>query len=138
MSVYVVSVHVMSGLKLFGHDRIQDRTNGEVRHGVRAGAIHLRSYGRQLPLRPGVREMKHVIRIRFFTGNSILGAGWGLSFAADDAEPSHHFAEDSPQPCNLINLIANAYYSDRTRYGRCSVTVSDRMRTVPKSACSAL
>ncbi|HMK37568.1 MAG TPA: hypothetical protein VK463_21025 [Desulfomonilaceae bacterium] len=49
------------------------------------------------------------IRIRFFTGNSILGAGWGHSFAADDAEPSHHFAQESPQPCNLTNLIANTY-----------------------------
>ncbi|HMK37539.1 MAG TPA: hypothetical protein VK463_20875, partial [Desulfomonilaceae bacterium] len=29
-----------------------------------------------------------VIRRRFFTGNSILGTGWGHSFAADDAEPS--------------------------------------------------
>ncbi|HMK33923.1 MAG TPA: hypothetical protein VK463_02570 [Desulfomonilaceae bacterium] len=33
----------------------------------------------------------------------------GHSFAADDAEPSHHFAQESPQPCNLINLVANAY-----------------------------
>jgi len=49
------------------------------------------------------------MRIRFFTGNSILGTGWGHSFAVDDAEPSHHFAQESPQPCNLINLIANAY-----------------------------
>ncbi|HMK37148.1 MAG TPA: hypothetical protein VK463_18895, partial [Desulfomonilaceae bacterium] len=31
------------------------------------------------------------------------------SFAADDAEPSHHFAQESPQPCNLINLVAYAY-----------------------------
>ncbi|HMK37453.1 MAG TPA: hypothetical protein VK463_20435 [Desulfomonilaceae bacterium] len=46
----------------------------------------------------------------FFIGNSILGTGWGHSFAADDAEPSHHFAQESPQPCNLINLMANAYY----------------------------
>ena len=37
--------------------------------------------------------------------------GWGHSFAADDAEPSHHFAQESPQPCNLINLIASAYHS---------------------------
>ncbi|HMK37335.1 MAG TPA: hypothetical protein VK463_19835 [Desulfomonilaceae bacterium] len=49
------------------------------------------------------------IRIRFFTGNSILGTGWGHSFAADDAEPSHHFAQESPQPGNLTNLVANAY-----------------------------
>ncbi|HMK33894.1 MAG TPA: hypothetical protein VK463_02425, partial [Desulfomonilaceae bacterium] len=47
--------------------------------------------------------------IRFFTGNSILGTGWRHSFAADDAEPSHHFAQESPQPGNLINLVANAY-----------------------------
>ncbi|HMK33854.1 MAG TPA: hypothetical protein VK463_02220, partial [Desulfomonilaceae bacterium] len=49
-------------------------------------------------------------RIRFFAGNSILGTGWGHSFAADDAEPSHHFAQESPQPGNLINLVANAYH----------------------------
>ncbi|HMK35645.1 MAG TPA: hypothetical protein VK463_11295 [Desulfomonilaceae bacterium] len=49
------------------------------------------------------------IRIRFFTGNSILGTGWRHSFAADDAEPSHHFAQESPQPGNLINFVANAY-----------------------------
>ncbi|HMK35342.1 MAG TPA: hypothetical protein VK463_09770 [Desulfomonilaceae bacterium] len=49
------------------------------------------------------------IRIRFFTGNSILGTGWGHSFAADDAEPSHDFVQESPQPWNLINLVANAY-----------------------------
>ncbi|HMK35489.1 MAG TPA: hypothetical protein VK463_10505 [Desulfomonilaceae bacterium] len=54
-----------------------------------------------------------LIRIRFFAGNSILGTGWGLSFAADDAEPSHHFAQESPQPCNLINLMANAYQANR-------------------------
>jgi len=53
---------------------------------------------------------QHLIRIRFFTGNSILGTGSGHSFAADDAEPSHHFAQESPQPGNLINLVANAYY----------------------------
>ncbi|HMK34040.1 MAG TPA: hypothetical protein VK463_03160, partial [Desulfomonilaceae bacterium] len=52
---------------------------------------------------------KYAIRIRLFTGNSILGTGWRHSFAADDAEPSHHFAQESPQPGNLINLIANAY-----------------------------
>ncbi|HMK34719.1 MAG TPA: hypothetical protein VK463_06615 [Desulfomonilaceae bacterium] len=45
----------------------------------------------------------------FFTGNSILGTGWGDSFAADDAEPPHHFAQESPQLGNLINLVANAY-----------------------------
>jgi len=50
-----------------------------------------------------------LIRIRFFTGNSILGTGWGHSFAADDAQPSHHFAQESPQPRNLMNLVANAY-----------------------------
>ena len=50
-----------------------------------------------------------LIRIRFFADNSILGTGWGHSFAADDAEPSHHFAQESPQPGNLINLVANAY-----------------------------
>ncbi|HMK36620.1 MAG TPA: hypothetical protein VK463_16220 [Desulfomonilaceae bacterium] len=50
-----------------------------------------------------------MIRIRFFTGNSILGTGWGHSFAADDPEASHHFAQESPQPGNLINLVANAY-----------------------------
>jgi len=50
-----------------------------------------------------------VIRIRFFTGNSIPGTGCEHSFAADNAEPSHHFAQESPQPWNLINLVANAY-----------------------------
>ncbi|HMK34639.1 MAG TPA: hypothetical protein VK463_06215 [Desulfomonilaceae bacterium] len=54
-----------------------------------------------------------LIRIRFFTGNSIPGTGWGHSFAADDAEPSHHFAQESPQPGNLKNLVANAYKGDR-------------------------
>jgi len=50
-----------------------------------------------------------LIRIRFFTGNSIPGTGWGHSFAADDPEPSHHFAQESPQPWNLVNFVANAY-----------------------------
>ncbi|HMK37001.1 MAG TPA: hypothetical protein VK463_18145 [Desulfomonilaceae bacterium] len=50
-----------------------------------------------------------LIRIRFSTGNSILRTGWRHSFAADDPEPSHHFAQESPQPWNLINLEANAY-----------------------------
>ncbi|HMK36908.1 MAG TPA: hypothetical protein VK463_17675 [Desulfomonilaceae bacterium] len=50
-----------------------------------------------------------LIRIRFFTVNSIPGTGWGHSFAADDAEPSHHCAQESPQPGNLIHLVANAY-----------------------------
>ncbi|HMK34565.1 MAG TPA: hypothetical protein VK463_05835 [Desulfomonilaceae bacterium] len=55
------------------------------------------------------RSNFYLIRIRFFTGKSILGTGWGHSFAADDAGPSHHFAQESPQPWNLINLVANAY-----------------------------
>ncbi|HMK36950.1 MAG TPA: hypothetical protein VK463_17885 [Desulfomonilaceae bacterium] len=54
-------------------------------------------------------SLQGVRRIRFFTGNSILGTGFGHSFAVDDAEPSHHFAQESPQPCNLIHLVANAY-----------------------------
>ncbi|HMK37498.1 MAG TPA: hypothetical protein VK463_20665 [Desulfomonilaceae bacterium] len=66
-------------------------------------------------------QQVQVMRIRFFTGNSILGAGWGLSFAADDAEPSHHFAEQSPQPYNLINLIANAYNASVTDEKRLSL-----------------
>jgi len=37
--------------------------------------------------------------------NSILGTGCGHSFAAGYAKPSHHFAQESPQPWNLINLI---------------------------------
>ncbi|HMK34409.1 MAG TPA: hypothetical protein VK463_05025 [Desulfomonilaceae bacterium] len=56
-----------------------------------------------------------LIRIRFLTGNSIPGTGWGHCFAADDAEPSHHFAQERPQPCNLINLVANAYTVMSTR-----------------------
>jgi len=56
-----------------------------------------------------IAEKLLVIRIRFFTGNSILCTDLGHSFAADDAEPSHHFAQESPKPRNLINLVANAY-----------------------------
>ena len=46
----------------------------------------------------------------FFTGNSIPSTGWEHSFAADDAEPPHHFAQEGPQPGNLIKLVANAYH----------------------------
>ncbi|HMK35614.1 MAG TPA: hypothetical protein VK463_11135 [Desulfomonilaceae bacterium] len=56
-----------------------------------------------------------MIRIRFFTGNSILGTGSGHSFAADYAEPSHYCAQESPQPANLIKLVANAYKIGGTR-----------------------
>ncbi|HMK35762.1 MAG TPA: hypothetical protein VK463_11890 [Desulfomonilaceae bacterium] len=59
---------------------------------------------------PGAGVTGSLIRVRFFTGNSIPGTGWGHSFAADDAEPSHHFAQESPRPGNLKNLVANAYY----------------------------
>ncbi|HMK34213.1 MAG TPA: hypothetical protein VK463_04030 [Desulfomonilaceae bacterium] len=48
--------------------------------------------------------------------NSILGTGWGHSFAADGAEPSHHYAQESPQPWHLINLEANAYHYFRCRH----------------------
>jgi len=40
--------------------------------------------------------------------------GWGHSFAADDAEPSHHIAQENPQPCaqnRVIRKQANPYYS---------------------------
>jgi len=55
-----------------------------------------------------------LVRIHFFTGNSIPGTGWGHSFAGDYADPSHHFAQESPQPWNLISLEANAIRSGRT------------------------
>jgi len=46
----------------------------------------------------GARGFLMFIRISFFTRNSILGTGWGRSFAADDAEPSRHSAQESPSP----------------------------------------
>ncbi|HMK36429.1 MAG TPA: hypothetical protein VK463_15250 [Desulfomonilaceae bacterium] len=56
--------------------------------------------------------LDYLLWSRFFTGNSIPGTGWGHSFAADHAEPSHHFAQQSPRPWNLINLVANAYHTN--------------------------
>jgi len=64
--------------------------------------------------------------------NSILGTGCGYSFAADDAEPSHHFAQESPQPRNLINLVANAYQECReSRRAKRSKIYSVRAIGVP-------
>ncbi len=43
-----------------------------------------------------------IIRIRLHMYNLGTSYGPGISFATDDANPSHHFAQETPSPTILL------------------------------------